>query len=108
MYAYTDNGFRAIQQGWPLLEAEQLSATIPEATLLNIRKEEATREIRGRIAATNWAMVEDADITAMEKTAIRAYRASLRALPNHPDFPDMPWPGLPSTSGVGNETGETL
>lgn len=106
MYAYTSNSYRAIQAGWPLADAETAGESVPVETLLNIRSEEATREISLKIASTNWALMPDADVSALEKTAILAYRAALRALPSHQDFPEMPWPVLPGTSGVGNQTGE--
>jgi hypothetical protein len=51
-------------------------------------------------------MIEDADITEQERLVIRAYRAELRALPSHPNFPDMLWPTPPAMTGVGSETGE--
>lgn len=107
MYAITDSGYRAIQEGWELQQGETLSENIPQSLLATIRSDEARVKIRALISATNWAMMEDADLSALEKSAIRSYRAALRLLPEHPDFPDMEWPVLPRTNSPGNETGET-
>ena len=106
LYAYTDNSYRAVASESDALPGERVAAEVPAATLLSIRRQLALVDVAGRIAATNWAMVEDAEVTTQEKAAIRAYRAALRALPDNPSFPDTPWPTPPTTTGVGSETGE--
>lgn len=106
LYAFTEGSYRAISDPSDVVAGEQVADEVPETTLIAIRRSEVSNEIRARIAATNWAMMEDADLTTMQKTAIRAYRAALRALPDNQNFPNITWPDLPVISGVGNETGE--
>lgn len=106
MYAYTANSFRAISSPQDATAGEQVAGEVPQAVLRAIRSDEVRREIALRIRATDWALVADAVITPQDKAAITAYRAALRALPDHAGFPEMPWPELPRTAGVGSETGE--
>ena len=106
MFAYTENSFRAIAAAGDAVPGEQVANVVPAATLRNIRSDDTRREIANRIRSTDWALCDDAVLDASDKAALLAYRSALRALTNHPQFPDMPWPEPPQASGIGSEAGE--
>lgn len=105
-YAINATGCRALSSADELVAGETFSSDIPESILARMRKSQAESAIRTMLQSCAWTQDGDAPINASEKSAWQAYRAALRALPSRQDFPDMPWPDPPTTSGVGNETGE--
>jgi hypothetical protein len=65
----------------------------PTATALaqSVRAERASR-----LAASDWTQLADADLTADEKAAWKAYRKALRDVTEQPGFPDaIVWPVSP-------------
>lgn len=106
MYAISGTIFRAINSADDLNPGEQIVQELPPEFLRNAEKAMARARIVAVLASTNYVFAPDSDSTATEKSAVLAYRAALRALPDHPSFPDMPWPTPPATTGVGSETGE--
>jgi hypothetical protein len=60
------------------------------------------------LRATDWTQIADNNLTAQQRTAFAAYRASLRDVPEQPGFPFVTWPQAPTLqSGAGSGTGET-
>ncbi|HDS1140078.1 TPA: phage tail assembly chaperone [Stenotrophomonas maltophilia] len=59
----------------------------------------------GLLRACDWTQVDDAPLTALEKSAYQVYRQALRDLPSVPGFPNVPWPTPPrvkeGTAGTG-------
>lgn len=107
MYAITQKGFRAIESESDLAPGETLAAEIPGWLLLESEKEQA-RATRGMLLrSSDWTQIPDNNLSAQERAEWAAYRAALRDIPEHPSFPNMPWPVAPSLrSGAGSETGE--
>lgn len=57
---------------------------------------------------SDWTQIADNNLTAQQRTAFAAYRASLRDVPEQAGFPFVTWPQAPALqSGAGSETGET-
>lgn len=47
------------------------------------------------LRACDWTQLDDAPLASAAKAAWATYRATLRALPASPGFPNVPWPEAP-------------
>lgn len=60
--------------------------------------DEVRAERNARLAACDWTQLQDADLTKEQQEAWQLYRASLRAVPSQPGFPEkVTWPTPPSS-----------
>jgi hypothetical protein len=106
MKAISLNGIRDLQEGEAPLPNETMAADQPSALLA---LGTFVREQRGLLLRnTDWTQIADNNLTAQQRTAFAAYRASLRDVPEQPGFPFVTWPQAPALqSGAGSGTGET-
>ncbi|HHA2379325.1 TPA: tail fiber assembly protein [Stenotrophomonas maltophilia] len=106
MYAITGASYRAVTADMPIVPGEQRVDLVPASLLTRIRGDQLKAERAQRLRATDWTQMDDAPLTALEKTAYQTYRQALRDLPSVPGFPDVPWPTLPTIRDGAASSGE--
>lgn len=100
MYAITNTSYRAISPGMQLQAGETEVAEVPASLLTSIKGEQMKAERSQLLRSTDWTQVDDAPLSAEQKTAVALYRQQLRDLPALPGFPDVAWPALPTLGGA--------
>lgn len=107
MYAISATGYRALGEDRELHQGEVLSDTVPESMTRLIDKMEARTKRDILLRESDWTQVPDSNISTQLRSAFIVYRQALRDIPQHPDFPDMPWPSMPTVPvEVGDERPE--
>jgi hypothetical protein len=98
MYAITEAGYRAVDEGMPLAPGETRVEELPAALLTRIRADQMKFERSQRLRTTDWTQMDDAPLTTAKKLEWGAYRKLLRDLPSVIGFPNVPWPQPPANT----------
>lgn len=92
-------GWNEVNEEIAKREAYNGEYTIETIEDVSMTAEEARAERDKLLAETDWTQVLDAPIDAETREAYRAYRQSLRDIPEQEGFPDtITWPELPATT----------
>lgn len=106
LYAVTVSGYRAITEGMPLQPGETAVREVPQSVMERIKVDQARSDRAQLLRDTDWTQMPDAQLTAAQKSAMAAYRQTLRDMPAQPGWPNLPWPAIPGlgegAAGGGN------
>lgn len=107
MYAITASSFRAVTSDMPLAQGETRVSQVPDSLLRTIEVTERRMERSQLLRDTDWTQMPDAQLSAVQRAEMSAYRQALRDLPDKPGFPDCEWPVAPDL-GKGAASGPDM